>query len=594
MENTFGKNIIPDNDIERVEALKRYKILDTPPEHAFDHIANLATQIFNVPISLISLVDAEQVYFKANVGMGKATTAPRGVSVCSLAVLDQEVTVFENAPEEPCLLTNPNVAGSFGLKFYAGAPLTTADGYRIGTLCIIDKTPRKFDSKSRAIMQSMAKIVMDEIELRLSSISEIQKQNELMEEAEAANEELLAANEELMRSQSEIEILNKELSETNNEISAANEELLSVNHALKISQNSLLVANAKLAESENLKNMAIEQADLGIWYIDAETRAFIPSPRLKEFFGYHEDETMPYEAAVSQIREDYSAKVVEKINHAFLNNESYDLEYPIIEFKSKRQRWIKSTGKLNPAEKGRKSYFSGTVMDITEQKENEQRKNDFISIVSHELKTPLTSMGGYIQVLQMRANKNNDATSSNILNRAHLQTRKMNTLIDGFLNMKRAETGKIPIDLKLFDMADLVKEAEVESLATISSHHIVFAPVEYTPVEADRDKIGQVITNLINNAVKYSPPGSTINVACITINQTAQVSVKDKGMGILPADQEKLFDRFYRVDSKQMANISGFGIGLYLCDEIIRGHGGRIWVESILGVGSTFYFSLPL
>jgi signal transduction histidine kinase len=418
MENTFGKNIIPDNDNERIKALKRYKIVDTPPENAFDNIARLATQIFNVPISLISLVDAEQVYFKANVGMGNTRTSPRGISLCSLAVLDQEVTVFENAPEEPCLLNNPNVAGSFGLKFYAGAPLTTTDGFRIGTLCIIDKTPRKFDAQSRTIMERMANIVMDEIELRLSAINEIEKQYELMEEAESANEELLAAN--------------------------------------------------------------------------------------------------------------------------------------------------------------------------------EARKNDFISIVSHELKTPLTSMGGYIQVLQMRANKNNDTVGRNILDRAYIQTRKMSTLIDGFLNMKRAETEKIPIDLKLFDIADLVKEAEVESLATISSHRIAFAPVEPVAIKADRDKIGQVMTNLINNAVKYSPSGSTIHVACITVNQTVQISVKDVGMGILPADQEKLFDRFYRVDSKQMTNISGFGIGLYLCDEIIRGHGGEIWVESELGLGSTFYFSLPL
>jgi PAS domain S-box-containing protein len=594
MENTFGKNIIPDNDIERIEALKRYKILDTPPENAFDNIAKLATQIFNVPISLISLVDVEQVYFKANLGMGNTRTAKRGVSLCSLAILDQEVTVFENAPEEPCLLTNPNVAGSFGLKFYAGAPLTTTDGFRIGTLCIIDKTPRKFDAEGRAIMERMAKIVMDEIELRLSSISEKEKQHELMEEAEAANEELLAANEELMRSQREVEILNRELSETNQEITVANEELLSVNHSLKITQNNLLLVNAKLAESENLKNMAIEQADLGIWYIDDETRAFIPSRRLKQFFGYQEHEIMPYEAAAAQIREDYRAKIIEDINQAFLNNASYDLEYPIIELRTKRQRWVRSTGKLNPAGEGKKSYFSGTVMDITEQKENDQRKNDFISMVSHELKTPLTSMGGYIQVLQMRADKNCDTMSGNILSRAYMQTRKMSTMIDGFLNMKRAETGKIPINFQLFDMADLIREAEVESLATISSHRIVFAPVEYTPVKADRDKIGQVITNLINNAVKYSAPGSTINVACITVNQTAQVSVKDEGMGILPADQEKLFHRFYRVDSKQMANISGFGIGLYLCDEIIQGHCGKIWVESELGVGSTFCFSLPL
>jgi GAF domain-containing protein len=197
MDNTFGINIIPENDEARITALKRYKILDTPPEGAFDNVARLATQIFKVPISLISLVDAENVYFKANVGMGNARVTSRGVSLCSLAVLQNEVTVFENAPAEPCLLSNPNVAGSFGLKFYAGAPIITHDGFLIGTVCIIDKAPRQFNSEQREILQSLAKIVMDEVELRLAAIEEAEKQQAFIEELAATNEELLTSNEDL-------------------------------------------------------------------------------------------------------------------------------------------------------------------------------------------------------------------------------------------------------------------------------------------------------------------------------------------------------------------------------------------------------------
>ncbi|RNL56648.1 GAF domain-containing protein [Pedobacter jejuensis] len=330
MDNTFGKNIIPDNDELRIEALKRYKILDTPPENAFDNVAKLATQIFDVPVSLISLVDAEQVYFKANIGMGNVKSTSRGVSLCSLSILDKNVTVFENAPTEPCLLTNPNVAGSFGLRFYAGAPLTTADGFRIGTLCIIDKTPRTFDEKSRVILESLAKIVMDEIELRLSSIEEAEKQHMISESAEAVNEELKATNDELFYSQRMVEELNEELSTTNEEILAANEELIALNHSLKVSQRSLYLSNAKLAESEEIKNLAIEQAELGIWYIDADTREFIPSPRLKEFFGYEPSETMAYDAALNHIREDYRSIVGAKVEEAIASGEAYDLEYPII------------------------------------------------------------------------------------------------------------------------------------------------------------------------------------------------------------------------------------------------------------------------
>ena len=587
MENTFGINIIPDNDQERVKALKRYKILDTPPEGAFDNVARLATQIFKVPISLVSLVDSEQVYFKANVGMGKVRTMDRGLSVCSLAVMQEGVTVFENAKEEPCLLANPNVAGEFGLNFYAGAPITTFDGFRIGTLCIIDKTSRVFDENSRKIMESLAKIVMDEIELRLAAIEEIAKQQDLNKETKAVNEELRFTNEELFTTKQEIETLNEVLAANIEEIVAANEELKQI-------QNKLFVSNIELQESEELKNMAIEQAELGVWHIDASTREFIASKRLKEVFGYFDHEIMEYDAAINHIREDFRDKVAYEVEQAIQTGKAYEIEYPIVTYRDKQQRWLKATGKLNPATNGRNSYFSGTIMDVTERKEDDQRKNDFISMVSHELKTPLASMIGYIQMLKSRAAKSEDNFAVGILDKANKQSKKMNALINGFLDMKRVETGKIPINKEIFDMAELLIESEEESMATMSSHTVVFAPVERTMVEADRDKIGQVITNLISNSVKYSPAGSTITVACVNIDNMARVSVKDQGMGISQANQSQLFDRFYRVESEEKGNVSGFGIGLYICDEIIRRHHGKIWVESELGKGSTFHFTIPI
>ncbi|CAM3959277.1 PAS domain S-box-containing protein [Pedobacter westerhofensis] len=580
MENTFGMNIIPENDSQRIEALKRYQILDTPPENSFDNVARLATQIFKVPISLVSLVDAEQVYFKANIGMGRARTTSRGVSLCSLAVMQPEVTVFENAADEPCLLTNPNVAGDFGLKCYAGAPLTTHDGFLIGTLCIIDKTPRTFSDSDREILQSLAKIIMDEIELRLSSIKETEKQQLYLIEQE--------------KNHKVIEELNVKIELAYEEALASNEELTTTNIELQQIQEDLLSAYIKLRESEEVKEIAIEQAQLGLWYIDAETREFVPSDRLKEFFGYEADEEMLYDAAIIQIREDYREKVAGAVELAIQSGSSYDLEYPIVSPRNQKLRWVRATGKLNAAENGRKSYFSGTVMDITEQKEDDQRKNDFISMVSHELKTPLTSMNGYIQMLSVKARRNEDAYAVSLLDKANRQTKKMGTMINGFLNMKRLETGKIHIDKQRFDMAGLIAEAEEESTATIASHNIIFAPVKSCFISADRDKIGQVITNLISNAVKYSAPASTIEVACVSMGQTFQVNIKDQGIGVGEADRSKLFSRFYRVESADTETINGFGIGLYLCSEIIARHDGKIWVNSELGKGSVFSFSLPV
>lgn len=180
VRNTFSIPVIPEKDEERLQALYRYEILDTPPEGAFNRIASLATKTFKVPIALVSLVDRERVFFKANVGMPGVVNAERGVSLCSLAVLQDEPTVFEKAETESCLLANPLVAGSFGLKFYAGAPLITHDGYRIGTMCIVDKKERSFPASDRAMLQDLAAIVMDEIEIRLAARKAIRTQSELL------------------------------------------------------------------------------------------------------------------------------------------------------------------------------------------------------------------------------------------------------------------------------------------------------------------------------------------------------------------------------------------------------------------------------
>ncbi len=345
---------------------------------------------------------------------------------------------------------------------------------------------------------------------------------------------------------------------------------------------------------EEQLRLAIESARLGTWFVDAQTREFRPSDRLKELFGFYADEEMPYDAAIAQIDDEYRDRVFAAIESAIKTGENYNLEYPITTHRDGKRRWLRATGKLYAGENGETSSFLGTVTDITEEKQNEQRKNDFISMVSHELKTPLTSTISYVQVSEKKAMANNDAVTAGLLARAGKQLGKMTKLINGFLNVSRLEAGKIHIDRQRFDMAVLIKEVEEGVLQDASSHKVVFAPVEETWVNVDKDKIEQVINNFISNAVKYSPPYTTIQVACITRDNYAYVSVTDEGMGIRPEDRARLFDRFYRVEGQETKSIAGFGIGLYLCKEIIDRHDGQIGVESIPKQGSTFWFTLPL
>ena len=256
-------------------------------------------------------------------------------------------------------------------------------------------------------------------------------------------------------------------------------------------------------------------------------------------------------------------------------------------------RWLLVDGSVRRYNDGSFAGYIGAAVDITELKEDEQRKNDFISMVSHELKTPLTSALAYIQLSKSKAAEKHDEFTVTMLERTERQMRKMTVMINSFLNMSRLESGKIQIDRKHFDMASLMKEIEEETSATTLTHHLVFSPVAEACVMADYDKIGQVIQNFISNAAKYSARNSTIKITCSNADGNILVSVSDEGIGIREEDLPHLFERFYRVRDSETRNISGFGIGLYLCAEIVRRHQGKIWAESRSGEGSTFYFTLP-
>ncbi|MES2568080.1 MAG: GAF domain-containing protein [Bacteroidota bacterium] len=166
MKNTFGKNIIPTDEDKRLEEVYKYAELNGSPDAYFNEMAFIIAKCFSAPIALISLVGNEHVEFKGNFGLPQ-NTVDRGASLCSLAILDSEPTIFTDATKEPCLLTNPLVAGEFGLKFYAGAPITTKNGHHIGTVCVVDKHPRELKVEDIDLLKSFAGSVIRELEYRL-------------------------------------------------------------------------------------------------------------------------------------------------------------------------------------------------------------------------------------------------------------------------------------------------------------------------------------------------------------------------------------------------------------------------------------------
>lgn len=166
MTNNFRKDIIPFNEKLRLEVLNKYVLLDCYPDKYFNRIASIIAKTFQTKIALISFVGSAKVEFKGNFGMEETSSVDRGISLCSLVILDNNALIFEDATKEPCLLDNPLVAGDFGLQFYAGVPLTSKEGLNIGTVCIIDKEPRSFSKDEINLLTKFARNVMTELEER--------------------------------------------------------------------------------------------------------------------------------------------------------------------------------------------------------------------------------------------------------------------------------------------------------------------------------------------------------------------------------------------------------------------------------------------
>jgi PAS domain S-box-containing protein len=348
----------------------------------------------------------------------------------------------------------------------------------------------------------------------------------------------------------------------------------------------------KLFSCLNIPQVAIDAANIGTWVVDEAAKTLLPSKRTKELFGYLPDEEMTLEAAVAQISDKHRQKVMMAIEEAFKKKERFQIEFPVVDFHDQKPRWVSFLGGFIASIES-VPYFAGIVVDITEQKRNDLRRSNFIGMVSHELKTPLTALKGYVQLLNNWAKKQKDNFTIGALSKVEKQVKKMLHMINSLLNLSSVEAGKIQLNKQVFALEELINEVIEETLFITSSHDIIMLPCENIQVNADRDKIEQVLVNLLSNAAKYSYQTAPIEIACAVQEDLIMVTVRDQGLGIASGDLEKLFLPHYRVESKETEKVSGFGIGLYLCAEIIERHGGKIWAESELEKGSTFKFTLP-
>ena len=233
------------------------------------------------------------------------------------------------------------------------------------------------------------------------------------------------------------------------------------------------------------------------------------------------------------------------------------------------------------------------IEDITERREIERRKDDFLSIASHELKTPLTTVKGYVQMMGRFMPDNSSDKFKNIVVKTETYIDRLNNLISELLDVSRIQTGNIELHKEPFDFDKMVQETVDGMRAANKDHHIMVKGKATNNYVGDESHLIQVLNNLLSNAIKYSPQSREVVVYLSTVSNYLKVSVIDRGMGISIEDQKRIFERFYRVGDIQQ-HFPGMGIGLYICDQIIKNHEGTLWVESEKGKGSTFSFTLPL
>lgn len=342
--------------------------------------------------------------------------------------------------------------------------------------------------------------------------------------------------------------------------------------------------------------LAIDAGELATFYYQTATNRFSGNTLLRNWFGLPLDENIDLSVALEAILPEDRDRVATAIEQALSHDSDghYFIEYKIQNNFDKKIRLLQANGRVFYDELGNPLSLNGTLRDITQEKKEEQRKDDFMGMVSHELKTPLTSLKAYLQMLQQMDSHSKDPMPQNMLGKSVKQVDYMNNMINGFLNVSRLESGLMHMDMQPFDFQLLFSEIEDELLATVKTHNFAFYPSGPVILRADREKIAQVLHNLIGNAIKYAAHGTRITLDYLLIGNHIRINVGDQGKGISTADQQRIFERYYRVKEIGSGAIPGFGIGLYLSKEIIELHNGSIGVQSIENQGSIFSFTLPL
>ncbi|MDB5109675.1 MAG: domain S-box protein [Mucilaginibacter sp.] len=434
-------------------------------------------------------------------------------------------------------------------------------------------TPILGDSGAVEYLMCVTRNVTDQELIRLSIVNAEEKERLLHEELKAVNEELAASNEELTATIEELTQSQKSLYNLNNELE---QRVASRTHALAVSENrfrSILNALPQIAWTYTL-NGEVDFYNQR-WY--DYTGLSIKPGKISAWESVIHPEDVQY--------------CIDTFNAIVQSNKPG-------EFEAREKgadniyRWHLIRMQPVFTESGFIEHWIGTATEIDALKQLQQQKEDFITIASHELKTPITTLKATLQLLDKMKDNLSQEMAPKLITQSRKSMQKISTLVDDLLNVSRLQHGSLQLNKTTFIVSELLNACcNPVSVAGTHTFHIKGDVV--LQVCADEHRIDQVIVNLVNNAVKYAPDSKDVYIIIEKEENIAKVSIKDNGPGIALNKLPYLFNRYIQVDSSGYQN-SGLGLGLYISSEIIKRHGGEIGVDSELGKGCTFWFTLPL
>ena len=515
---------IPPDEARRHAALLAMNLLDMPAEERFDRITRLAQRIFSVPIALVSLVDDDRQWFKSRAGFSPREL-PRDFSFCGHAILSDDLYIVPDAAADVRFADNPLVTGETHLRFYAGVPLRSPDGYRVGALCIIDRIARRFDGADVAALRDLGHWA--ELELNLRAVS---------------------------------------------------------------------VANAQAQEQEARVRAIVDHAGDGIITIDEQGMIESFNPAAAAMFGY-----LPQQVLGEHFRRlmtaDYHAEA-NRFLERFSNGKMRPGSHITLNVAGLREDGVTFPAELvvSDMQLANKRGFNGIVRDLTERKRVEQMKNAFIANVSHELRTPLTSIRGAIGLLASGAFGTLAPQGTALLEIANTNGERLARLVDDILDMEKIESGNMQYRMTVQPLRPLVRQA-IDATRDFAngfdvSLHLADDATDAV-VDADGDRLIQVIVNLLSNAAKFSPAGEAVEITTRISAGAVRLSVTDRGPGIPAAFYSRIFQKFAQSDDPDTARKGGTGLGLAISRTIVLRHGGEIGFTST-GPGTAFHVDLPL